>query len=733
MGSDGECLSGDQVMSRKILFASLVVMFLLLPGAAYVLNPAVDQEFHELYDDNLNQIKPLSKQLALNILQAHRGYVLHYDYIEADLNRLEKSLNLARLTPAFVNEAFKGERDTILTQYQLRLRNIRNDVNNIKSLIGLVRNSEKRSDAISRQIGSFSPDSAIVEGLFMYQQMLNAGAAADVVQDHLEKLQGLESQFSAQLSSLTPHALVLSRFRPVLVDLMTETNSTLLKADLSRALLIAYRNQHGEATKKINYFLLLVSIVGAALLLLSTSLMLVHSRYRQTQIENTLAKNAELTKALKERDEFSEQASIDSLTGILNRRAFKERCNELLMQTVNNRVFALFVMDVDKFKSINDEHGHSAGDTVLQMIPVRLRQVLDDSDVMGRLGGDEFAVLVGASTREELQERAVRVYNNLRMSLMQNGISIDVSVSLGAVEVDYSAPLADLLSDADIAMYSGRKSGIGETVWYQHAMREEAENFKRLSCDLAKALDCGEIRQTYQPIVDMASGDITSLEVLARWNHPTRGVVSPEIFIDVAQRSSLIRKLDNVMLESSLDVLRELHKNNHMFIMQVNMSNLSFTKELPKYVMGLLRERQIEPRYLTLELNETWIVNDVEGSAAVMEELVENGISLHLDDFGTGYSSLTHLESFPASGLKIDRAFISQIMEKEKSKRSVEATLSLAKLHHLDVVAKGIETEAQAQYLKNLGCPFGQGYYFARPMEFPQLMKMLSVGCDKAA
>lgn len=720
-------------MNRKFLFSSMIAMFLLLSGAAYILNPAIDQEFHELYDDNLNQIKPLSKQLALNILQAHRGYVLHYDYIEADLNRLEKTLRLAQLSPSFVNESFKGERDTILTQYQLRLRNIRSDVNHIKSLIGLVRNSEKRSEAISKEIGLFSPEFAIVEGLFQYQQMLNAGASKDEVRDHLEKLQGLESRFSSQLSSLMPHALVLTQFRPILENLMTQTNSMLLDTGLSRSLISSYRKQYGEATTRINYFLLLVSIVGGVFILLSTTLMLVHSRYRQTQIAQTLEKNSELMKALEERDKFSEQASTDSLTGIYNRRAFKERCEDALRKIANDRVFALFVIDVDGFKRINDEHGHRAGDTALQMIPVRLRQVLDDGDVIGRMGGDEFAVLVGAATRQELQESAASIHKNLRMSFMQNGVSVDVSASLGAVEVDHSVPIDDLLSDADIAMYSGRKSSTREAVWYQLSMREEAQELKRLSRDLANALNSDEFNQAYQPIVDLASGEIAGLEVLARWNHPTRGVISPEIFIDVAQRSGLIRDLDKIMLESSLDVLQELHQKNHMFTMQVNLSDLSITKELSNYVMGLLREREIQPRYLTLELTETWIVNNVEDSAAVMQELVENGISIHLDDFGTGYSSLTHLESFPANGLKIDRSFISQITEKEKSRRLVDATMSIAKSLNLEVVAEGIETEAQAKYLKDLGCPLGQGYFFARPMEYSQLMQLISVGYDKAA
>lgn len=458
----------------------------------------------------------------------------------------------------------------------------------------------------------------------------------------------------------------------------------------------------------------------------------IHHRFREMQVADIKRKTSALLKALEERDEFSELASIDPLTGVYNRRAFWHFCQSPLESSANDRILAILVADLDGFKQINDEYGHAAGDYVLQMIAQRLRQSLGEQDIVGRLGGDEFAVLVGAPTDVLLRECVDKIHDELSKPLCQDGVLLNVSASVGVIKVKPGRRLDDLVSDADIAMYAGRLNRAGQATWFTREMREATEEFKMLSQDLRRALKTGTMDQEYQPIIDLKSGDVAAFEALARWRHPVQGDLPPDKFIDVAERAGLVSELDRNMLEASLNVLWECHQCHNLVTMQVNLCGQSITQDLPGYVQDLLRYYGIAPNFLTLELTETWIVNNLLETADIMHKLAEIGVNLHLDDFGTGYSSLSHLQSFPINGLKIDRSFINRLMEDDRSRKLIDATMAIAKSLHLEVVAEGIETLEQAQYVTGIGCTFGQGYLYSRPIPGDQVIKQLVVH-DKAA
>ncbi len=455
-------------------------------------------------------------------------------------------------------------------------------------------------------------------------------------------------------------------------------------------------------------------------------------RFREMQISDIQRKNTALLKALEERDEFSEQASIDPLTGVYNRRAFWKLCQGPLGTNPENRQLGIFVVDLDGFKQINDEYGHSAGDFVLQLVASRLRQVLSEKDIVGRLGGDEFAVLISAPTHMMLHEFVAKIHDELSKPISQSGVLVDISASFGAVEAINGRCLDDLVSDADIAMYAGRQFGAGQVTWYTREMRDASEEIKILSQDLRKAINSDKINQVYQPIMHLKSGTVAAFEVLARWRHPERGDMLPDKFIDVAQRAGLVSELDRLMLSASLKMLQECHSLYYPVTMQVNFSGQSITPDLPDYVESLLLNYGIAPHFLTIELTETWIVNNLQETADILNKLAELGVNLHLDDFGTGYSSLSHLQSFPINGLKIDRSFVNKVMEDDRSRQLIDATMAIAKSLKIEVVAEGIETPEQAQYVTKIGCTFGQGYWYSKPVHVDQAMQMLSVG-NKAA
>ncbi len=448
-------------------------------------------------------------------------------------------------------------------------------------------------------------------------------------------------------------------------------------------------------------------------------------RVREMQVTDLEHQATELRAAMNDRDRHSERAATDPLTGLANRRAFWERGSVVLSNQKETGELTVLVIDLDCFKRINDDHGHHAGDAVLCEFSKRLRRAIPQGNLIARIGGDEFAVLMtsvdvdAALNRLEItQSEPALVEENL----------FSLSASIGAATVALEQSVDEALRNADIAMYAGRRTGPGQTTWFSEQMRRVLEEQKSLTQELAHALDSGGIVCALQPIVRLADGEVVAFEALARWQHPYRGLLAPDKFLDIAQNARLMPKLDNVIMRSALAHLSDLHAAGHLVRLQVNVCGLSIQPGLVNLVSDALSTYAIAPEYLTIEITETWIMQNEPEVANVLHGLANLGVTLHLDDFGTGYSSLTHLQAFPISGLKIDRTFVWQAMSSSRSRKLIEATMAIAKSLDLEVIAEGIETGEQARLVAQLGCHFGQGYLYARPIACDRVLRMLNRG-----
>ena len=441
--------------------------------------------------------------------------------------------------------------------------------------------------------------------------------------------------------------------------------------------------------------------------------MVVLQRFNQMQLADLEKQATELRAATADRDRFNQRANTDWLTGLANRRAFWDRCEQL----VDNRDrLALLFIDVDEFKAVNDSHGHGAGDAVLRSIAHRLGEAVRSSDLVARLGGDEFAVLLTGA--DEALARAIvdRITSTATKPIDVNGTLLHPSLSVGVVVDPGGTPVDDLIQSADLAMYEGRQVGRGEVTWFAQRMRAEQERRRALIDDLERALDHHELVTVFQPIVRLPDRSTVTLEALARWTHPEQGPVSPAVFIEAAEEAGLIERLDLLMLRNALARLADWRTRHPGIGVQVNFSGQSIRRDLIGHITDALHEASVPPGALTVEVTESWLIRNESEVAATLTELADIGVRIHLDDFGTGYSSLTHLHGLPISGLKIDRSFVLQATQAERSRRLIAATIGMAHSLDIDVVAEGVETEAIAQLLVDLECDFAQGFLFSPPM-----------------
>ncbi|MEM7341999.1 MAG: EAL domain-containing protein [Actinomycetota bacterium] len=451
--------------------------------------------------------------------------------------------------------------------------------------------------------------------------------------------------------------------------------------------------------------------------------MIVLQRFAQMQVDDLAQRATELQEAVADRDRFSHSAFTDSLTGLANRRAFWRRCEQLVAE---RRPLALLFVDVDHFKAVNDAHGHAAGDAVLCAIANRLDAAVRRSDLVARLGGDEFAiVLVGA---DEATTRAIveRIDDHVCAPIDVDGERLNASVSIGVVTDAGGKGVDELVQAADVAMYEGRQVGRGTITWFVERMRDEREERRALTDDLKHALAAGEVTTMYQPIVRLSDRSVVTCEALARWNHAQRGPISPAVFVELAEGAGLVEELDLMMLRNALDQLGVWSEAHPTLGMQVNMSGRSIHNSLAATVDEALSGAGVAADRLTIEITESWLIRNESEVAAILADVAELGVGLHLDDFGTGYSSLPHIHALPISGVKIDRSFVGQAMQSERSRRLIAATIGMAHSLDLDVVAEGVETEAVAELLVDLGCEYAQGFLFSRPRPAAELDELIT-------
>jgi diguanylate cyclase (GGDEF)-like protein len=443
---------------------------------------------------------------------------------------------------------------------------------------------------------------------------------------------------------------------------------------------------------------------------------------------NTLAANASaalqydrLELAVSElhdlQDQLQHQAQHDPLTGLANRSLFSQQVREALESGAPGEAAVMFI-DIDDFKRVNDTLGHAVGDQLLRGVASRLVRSVRGEDIVARLDGDEFAVLVRRPFYVErgAGELAQHMLASFALPVTAGDEVLSVSLSIGIATCRHERTHAEeLLRDADVAMYEAKEGDTSRVSVFTPAMRDSIVRRHDLKADLERAIEQRELVVQYQPIVDLTTGQTVSVEALVRWNHPRRGRIPPLEFIPLAEHTGLIVPLGRYVLEEACARVSERHAELQV---QVNLSALELEHpDLLETITGVIQRTGIAPGRLVLEVTETLLVKDAVRGAEKLQQLRDIGVQLALDDFGTGYSSLSYLRNLPLDTLKIAREFVEGLAFSEHDAAFVRLIVGLAKSVGLKVVAEGIETRAQLDMLREIGCDLGQGYYFAAPMD----------------
>jgi diguanylate cyclase (GGDEF)-like protein len=479
----------------------------------------------------------------------------------------------------------------------------------------------------------------------------------------------------------------------------------------------------GGAAANNSWLAITIAVLAMAILTITT-ILLVYDSHLESK---TLRHNEQLEQA---NAQLQHVATHDALTGLPNRLLLADRLDQAIARAERHgQRFALIVVDLDRFKSINDSLGHMAGDELLKDVAQRLAKVLRKADTLARLGGDEFVLLLNEiDSPRDAETVAIKVLADFTRPAMISGLDLHISASLGiSVSPDDGLDSEILLQHADAAMYHAKKSGRNAYQFFLPEMNAFARERLELENGLRRALDQREFVLHYQPKVDVRTGRIDSAEALVRWRHPKRGLVAPAQFIPLAEETGLILPLGEwVIREACRQAFAWQAAGLRPLRVAVNLSAQQFRqKNLVELVRSALTAARLEPQYLELELTESAVMDDAEQSISILRELSELGVRISVDDFGTGYSSLSYLRRLPLDKLKIDRAFIREVVTSRDDAEIVRAIVSLAHALRLQVIAEGVETPDQLEFLNSLGCDQYQGFHFSAPVPSNAFVAML--------
>lgn len=440
----------------------------------------------------------------------------------------------------------------------------------------------------------------------------------------------------------------------------------------------------------------------------------------------------ELAREIRRREasevEVQKLARHDPLTGLPNRRVFGEELKRALEQArTESRECAVLMLDLDRFKPINDIHGHSAGDEVLVEVANRIGSVVGDKGIVARLGGDEFAGIIQYPAGTDLPLRLARqIIQSVGQPMLVQGVSLTVGSTLGLARApqDGMTP-SELLHAADLAMYDCKRSGRGNYRFFHSEMDADLRSRAALERDLREAVRAGEIIPHFQPIVDLTENKIIGFEALARWPHPTRGILLPHTFIPIAEDLGIIDQITYAMLRSSCAAARDW--DPHLWV-SVNISPMQLKDRwLASRILSILTSSGVAAGRLIVEVTENAIIDDMAKAQQIFASLQNAGVRVALDDFGRGYSSLNHLRQLRFDHLKIDGSFV-HTMDTAGSAEIVSAVTGLGKSLGMAVTAEGVETIVEADALREIGCKHAQGFLFGKPVSAADTLVLLKKG-----
>ena len=439
-----------------------------------------------------------------------------------------------------------------------------------------------------------------------------------------------------------------------------------------------------------------------------------------------VATHKDITEQRRAEAKIEYMAHHDALTGLPNRLQLYEQLRQLLASTRQGRHVAVFCLDLDRFKDVNDAHGHPVGDLLLKAVADRLRQCIRDVDLVARLGGDEFAIMqAGASQPTDATALASRLIDVIGAPYELDGKQVTVDLSIGiALAPDDGLDPEQLLKNADMALYRAKADGHGLYRFFEPDMDARMQARRKLEIDLRQAIANGEFELFYQPLVDMKTEYVTGFEALIRWHHPERGMIPPFDFIPIAEETGLIVPMGDWVLRQACAEAATWPSNLNI---AVNLSPVQFkNKILLPSVVSALAASGLSPSRLELEITESVLLQDNGATLAVLHELRGLGVRISMDDFGTGYSSLSYLRKFPFDKIKIDQSFIFDMSDHDDSLAIVRAVIAMGSGLGIATTAEGVETAEQFKQLKLEGCTEVQGYLFSPPRPAAEVRGLLA-------
>ncbi|MFC7053498.1 putative bifunctional diguanylate cyclase/phosphodiesterase [Hansschlegelia quercus] len=467
-----------------------------------------------------------------------------------------------------------------------------------------------------------------------------------------------------------------------------------------------------EEEERLRFILTSTGFSAVSLLVPGVLLFLLFRNLDRTNVRLAAAQAESLT-----------LARHDPLTGLVNRRVFSA---EVVRRT--SGAYALIMIDIDDFKTINDVNGHAAGDAVLCVVAERLEAVVGRGGLVARLGGDEFAAVIDMKSMHgtEIVSLVERIASSLTLPIATKDVEVTISASLGiAQSASNKSSEEAMLRAADIALYRAKREGRGLFRFFEKSMEEEIEARRSLEVDIKRGVASGEFRPYFQPLVRLADSSVAGFEVLARWEHPQLGLVMPAVFIGVAEEIGVITDL-------TLGVLRQACEQSRNWsgdpILSVNVSPVELKEPaLALKLLSMLAETRYPPSRIEVEITEDAVMTDIDAARAFLAAVRAAGIRVALDDFGTGYSSLSKLQLLQFDKIKIDRSFVVAAERDAGGRKLINMLVGLGRSLNVETTAEGIETAQSADHLTQKGCTYGQGYYFGHPMPGDEAARLISI------